>query len=79
MSHVLDRYGGDRAWDLYCDAQDAAYERLIEGKTCLDCDKTHRCDRKGHESVGYCSKFNEFVTDEDKPKEMGLDCYEEAA
>ena len=77
MSHVLDRFGGDRAWDLHCDAQDAAYERAISGATCIDdCDNCRIPDihdaRFKFMAVGFCPVIDDFVGEGDTPKK--LDC-----
>ncbi|MBQ9041475.1 MAG: hypothetical protein IJ111_01505 [Eggerthellaceae bacterium] len=70
-STVLDRFSGASAWDSYCDRKEREYEALIKGKTCLDCDHSINCEFKGHESVGYCKEFDEFVDDADLVSDLG--------
>ena len=33
---------------------------------CADCDEWRRCDVKGHESVGWCSRWEEFMEENDE-------------
>lgn len=65
---ALDRFGGPESWDLYCQRQEEEYAALIEGATCLDCGHCIRCDLKGHEDIGYCREYGEWVTSEDSPE-----------
>lgn len=75
MSHVLDRFGGDRAWDLRCaeeDEREAEYMRFIEGKGCVDdCDNCKIPDifdrRFRFMNVGFCPVLDDFVGEGDTP------------
>lgn len=74
---ALDRFGGPESWDLYCLEREERYAALIDGATCLDCGRCVRCDLDGHEDVGYCREFGEWVTARDTPGESGCERFEE--
>ena len=59
-------------------ADQRGYLAHVEGKTCLDCIHAEKCGLKGHEKVGWCRKWGDFVDDGDLA-ENGIDCFEAAA
>lgn len=75
MGSKLDRFGGASAWDAYIDWKEDDYRKLIEGKTCLDCDLCVKCGVEGHEGVGYCKEMCDFVSDADTPESIGCETF----
>lgn len=60
-------------WDAYTERKDAEYAALIAGKTCLDCGKCVRSER--HPDEGFCTEDKEFRTEDDRPLELGMECF----
>jgi len=67
---ALDRFGGPESWDLHCQRQEEEYAALIHGATCLDCGHCVVCDVRGHENIGYCRMYGEFVSDASTPRDL---------
>lgn len=52
--YVRDRFDDER--------EDVPYHEPV----CGDCDEWTRCNIKGHENVGWCSKWDEFFEQDDE-------------
>lgn len=66
---ALDRFGGPESWDLHCYYEDKIREEQESWATCMDCGHCYRCDIKGHEDIGLCRRYDEWVTGEDRLKD----------
>ena len=63
-------------WDEHVARMEAEYREMIRGKSCLDCAKCVRSDRY---PCGYCTEDGEMRYADDRPGELGLECFVSAA